>query len=121
MSELKTAFAVVQVTNENSNPNPQILSGSGIDTVSAESEKGRFHIQFSKGFFNAVPAVVVTQIYNGTENGNLAPISCRGYGGGNTRDNAVVICVQNDFCRIKLGDDGGSGRYRSFSIVVQGV
>jgi hypothetical protein len=121
MAEIKTAFAVVQVSNEGSNPNPTVLSSSAIDTISAESEKGRFHVQFSKGFFNAVPAVVVTQIYNGTENGGLAPISCRGYSGGNTKDNVVVICVQNDFCRIKTGDDGGGGQYRSFSIVAHGV
>ncbi|GAB4198717.1 MAG: hypothetical protein Tsb002_33840 [Wenzhouxiangellaceae bacterium] len=120
MPEVKTAFAIVQVEDSKTNPNPDVLSSFGIESVNAESDRGRFHIQFASGFFNTIPAVVVTEIYNGTNDGKLAPVTCRGYSGGSSKDNAVVICVESKFCRIKTGDSDGDGRYRSFSIAAHG-
>ena len=121
MAETKIAYAVIQCANQDKSPQPTKISSKGIATVSAETEKGIFHVQFESGFFNSVPAVTVTQAYNGRDSGDLNPIT--GVGGsdtGSTRDNALVINVEQDYVRIKTGNDGGDGRYRSFCIQAVG-
>jgi hypothetical protein len=109
---LTIAFAVVQ----NSEP-LKIISSQNVETVSKEATHGIFHVQFKAGSFNAIPAVTVTQIYPGHP---TDPIGCSGSSGGDTRDNAVIICIEKDFCRIKTGGSGGGGENRSFSITAIG-
>jgi hypothetical protein len=107
------AFAVVQ-TGES----VKLISSQNVETVTKEATNGIYHVQFRAGVFNTTPAVTVTQIYNGKPD---SPISCSGNSGGNTRDNAVIICIEKDFCRIKTGESGGGGEFRSFSLTAVGV
>lgn len=104
----KIAYAVIEETGAS----PKILSSSSISTVSKESVEGIYNVSFEQSFFSSLPSVTLTQIYNGKSQ----PVSCSGYEGGSTLDNAVVICVEKGFCRIKTGDGSGNGTWRSFSI-----
>lgn len=117
----KMASALVQVTLNQTQQDPQVLESSGIAGVEEETSPGVYRIDFEAGLFSGPPAVLVTQAFNNFVSGGLAPIdNCTGYGGGNTNDNAVVICVQDRFCRIRTGDSNGGGQYRSFSILAIG-
>jgi len=106
------AFVVVQNTDP-----MKIISSENVDTVSKEASNGIYHVQFRVGTFNTTPAISVTQIYNGSPG---APISCTGGSGGDTTDNAVIICIDKDYCRIKTGGSSGKGEFRSFSLIAVG-
>jgi hypothetical protein len=123
-ASFQTAYALVQVTtNESQRQNPELLSSSGVVHVEEESTTGIYRIDFEAGLFNGTPAVLVTQAFRGfTSGGDLDPITdCTGDPGGDTRDNAVVICIEPTFCRLKTGDSLGASVYRSFSILALGT
>jgi hypothetical protein len=82
--------------------------------VTAEASLGVFHVQFADGFFNNVPCVTLTQIYNGSDGSILNPISCDG--GDENGGWCSIICIDKNLCRIKTRADNGGVRYRSFCL-----
>lgn len=70
---------------------------------------GLYDINFNASFSD-VPTVVVTQIFPGGASE-----------GGDTRDNAVVVFVTKDSCRIKCGDGSGQPSDRMFSMIAVGL
>ena len=59
--------------------------------------------------FNTGPAVVATQCYPGEKEQ-----------GGDTRDNAVIVSISSDRCRIVTGEDDGAKVDRDFTFIAIG-
>jgi hypothetical protein len=85
-------------------------SGVGYQVATVATEKGLYIITFDRPF-NAVPAVVATQVYPNYSSSN----------GGDTRDNADVAYISTTECRIVTGQQDGSHVNRDFSFVAIGV
>lgn len=86
------------------NPNGSAAHGTGYKVTRASV--GVFDIYFTPAFQN-YPAVVATQLFPGDVNN----------GGGDTRDNAVVVGITPARVRIKTGDGGGGASDRWFSFI----
>jgi hypothetical protein len=83
-------------------------SGTGYK-VFKDDDPGVYDISFDTSF--AVrPAVVATELFPNQANSK----------GGDTRDNAVVVSIGTDRCRIVTGQDDGSHVNRDFSFVAIG-
>jgi hypothetical protein len=85
----------------------QIESGQGfkVDRVQA----GLYTIIFNDTF-DTMPAVVATQQFDVNHSGM----------GGSTLDNAVVVTIQKDRTRIKVGDSVGNPTDRNFAFTAIG-
>src|SRR5262245_8500902 len=82
---------------------------SGSDGWSVENDgEGLYIITFDPKF-NSAPGFAVTQIYPGEKSG-----------GGDTRDNAVIVKVDHLTCKVKTGDDAGHAENRAFSFIAVG-
>jgi hypothetical protein len=90
--------------NLRSNPTGGVSSVQKVDT-------GTYLIKFSTPFANP-PVVVVTQEYPGGAG--------TGAGGGDTRDNAVVIAAHENMIKIKTGKDDGAASDRWFAFIAMG-
>ena len=77
--------------------------------VFKDDDPGVYDISFNTSF-NGSPAVVATQLYPNQPTSK----------GGDTRDNAVVVFIAADRCRIVTGQDDGSHVNRDFSFVAIG-
>lgn len=86
------------------NPDGSTATGAGF-TVSRE-DTGRYSITFPP--FPSPPSGSATQIFFGVGNG------------GDTRDNAVFIEIDNAKVRVKTGDSGGIASDRAFTFVILG-
>ncbi len=91
------------------NPSAQKISGSPGWSVRSDGT-GLYLIIFEPSFSSAV-SVVATQIYPN----DLSS------GGGNTRDNAVIVGADNNEAKIKTGKDDGSAENRWFSFIALGT
>lgn len=107
------AYALVQVTDDK--PDPVTISPHGIQPVKFGTTPGIFEVNFEENYFSTSPAVTVTQVYNGGHD----ITNCGSYGEGWPSDNAVVVCIGQNSCRIKTGN-GDQGIWRSFSIIAVG-
>ena len=85
-----------------------ILSGTGYRVE--KIEKGLYTVIFDDGF-NAMPGVSVTEVWPGDITSH----------GGNTKDNAVLVAVEPDRFRVKLGELDGNAADRAFSFVAIGI
>lgn len=83
-------------------------SGTGYK-VFKDDDPGVYDISFDTSFTKS-PAVVATQLFPNQPNSK----------GGDTRDNAVVVSIEADRCRIVTGQDNGSHVNRDFSFVAIG-
>ena len=92
----------------------QVVAGSGF-SVTKLGAPGRYDIQFNPPFAS-VPGASVTQLFNEGKD----PLSGEPTGGGDTRDNAVIVHLLASKMRVKTGNAGGGGDYRYFSFVVIG-
>lgn len=102
-SETRVLYGIVD-------PSGGIVSGSGfrVDHV----DKGIFTVFFEKPF-NILPAFSVTEIFPW-------PMD-RASHGGSTKDNGVVIAIENDRVRLKVGDGSGDATNRAFTFIVVGI
>ncbi len=90
------------------NPSAQKTSGSPGWSVRADGT-GRYLIIFEPAF-SSVVSVVATQIYPN----DLSS------GGGNTKDNAVVVGADNNEAKVKTGNNDGDATNRWFSFIAIG-
>lgn len=84
---------------------------SGTNFTSTHLERGLYLINFSQAF-KTIPAVTVTQNYPGWDKFDDH--------GGNTRDNAVVVALNQLEVKIKTGDGNGDASDRNFCFVAVG-
>ena len=70
---------------------------------------GRYLVNFSPAFKDT-PTIVATQVYPN----DLSS------GGGDTRDNAVIVGIDNNETKIKTGSSGGSGSNPMFCFTAHG-
>jgi hypothetical protein len=91
-------------------PKGTVYSGSGFKVV--REEEGIYVILFDQPF-SSVPAVNATEVYPTIDDFNS--------NGGNTKDNAVLIAVGKDRCKLKTGNDGGDARDRYFCFTAIGA
>jgi hypothetical protein len=98
---------------------PTPIAGTGNFQV-VRGGTGLFNVVFdSTVAFSSTPTVAVTQIFNG--GGNLNDIDPTGsYGGGNSKDNAVLIAVSTTQFRLITGDQFGNKQDRMFCFLVVG-
>ena len=94
--------------------NPKIHSGSRNYNV-VRVKEGIYLIDFNDGVFKGTPAFVVTQQFSGNSSWNDF-----GSDGGNTRDNAVLIAIDNVHAKLKTGDEDGDAKDRNFSFIAIG-
>lgn len=92
------------------NADGTIKGGSGFKVV-PDTDKGVYNIVFDTSF-NSFPSVVSTQ--------NYPDWSDFTSGGGNTTDNSVIVALDNNKFKVKVGDSDGSGRDRNFSFIAVG-
>jgi len=88
----------------------QIYSGSGYNPDYLGG--GIYEIKWDKPFSD-VPAVVLTQNYKDWNN--------FGSSGGSTLDNAVLIAVDMEKCKVKTGGSSGAGTDRNFTFIAIGA
>jgi hypothetical protein len=88
-------------------PDGKVANGAGYTVKRVNT--GLYDVSFLTSFSDP-PSVVATQIYDFTPNG----------GGGNTRDNAVVVYIGPDRARIKTGDGDGGAANRWFAFIAMG-
>ena len=100
----------------NSDGNLYAISGSG-DFKPTFDNTGLYTVQFDTAF-NDTPTVTLTQIYCGKTNSDV--LNDFTYGGGNTRDNAVMIAVDQNHCRFCVGDDSGDKKNRTVGFIAVG-
>lgn len=101
MADLRFLWGVVD-------PDGNPISGSGYRCQ--RIDEGLYLIVFDESYSGS-PAVIGTQIF---------PNELSSFGG-NTRDNLVVVGVEVDRCKIKVGDAEGKSRNRWFSFLVAGI
>jgi hypothetical protein len=80
----------------------KIQSGSGFK-VRLE-DNGIFFVSFDQPF-GILPAVVASQVYR------------RDGGGGDTRDNLVIVEIDENRVRLKTGDNEGRSEHRDFTFI----
>ena len=85
-----------------------VLSGSGYRVEKIDT--GLYTVIFNTSF-NAMPGVSVTEIWPQDINSH----------GGNTKDNAVLVAVEPDRFRVKVGEKDGDASDRDFSFVAIGI
>ena len=93
---------------ENGDPGQNARSG-GWDSRPAGGGDGLYLITFEPSFTEA-PTVVVTQIYPDSLSSS----------GGDTRDNAVIVGIDNNEVKIKTGNSSGNGTNRKFAFIALG-
>ena len=81
----------------------------GYTVDKAVNTNGLYDITFDQPF-QFSPSVTATQLYPDETDST----------GGNTLDNAVLVYVRNDRCRIKTGDSSGTATNRSFCFTAVG-
>lgn len=101
MAELRTVWGFVS-------PEGNILSGTGFLVDRANT--GLYTVLFERPF-NVVPSVVATQVFPNDVNA----------GGGDTRDNAVVVGIATHRFRVKVGNSSGVAENRAFAFVATGI
>ncbi|HSF43743.1 MAG TPA: hypothetical protein VLT87_28375 [Thermoanaerobaculia bacterium] len=96
---------------------PKVNSGSGNFTISRSAE-GAYEIEFAEGTFQNTPALVVVQQYSGKDGrGRWTDF---GYGGGDTRDNAVISALDKSKAKVITGNPDGKHEDRNFSFFAIG-
>jgi hypothetical protein len=103
---------------------PTILSGSkdanGSYNFSINrADKGVFFVSFPQDFFNQVPVVIVTQIWNGGNTTTTVPAD-KPYLSGSALDNAALVGVSVTKCKLITGDENGNLTDRMFGFVAVG-
>lgn len=99
----------------NVNADGSIHSGSGDFQVIPEGTNGVYTLIFKQSF-SSIPTVILTQKYsNSPSNWTDFPSD-----GGDTRDNAVLIAVNQDKAKLKTGDSTGGGTDRDFGFMATG-
>lgn len=73
---------------------------------------GRYEVIFDEPF-DSVPTVVLTQNYKSWND--------FGYNGGDARDNAVLIAVDERHFKYKTGKDDGEGSWRNCGFIAIGT
>jgi len=101
---------------QDENHNLYLKSGIGVSTVE-ESPDGVYTVTFETTFSDR-PTVVLTQIYEGSDQSD--DLDHFTFGGGNTRDNAVLIAVSTDKFKLCVGDDNGNKLHRMVGFVAIG-
>ena len=93
------------------NADGSIQSGPyGSDSVLVnKTAQGTYLVTFNN-VFSQPPVCSVTQIFNGDMN----------YGGGSTRDNAVIVAINQNQCKLTTGDGDGDRQDRKFSFLAFG-
>ena len=80
-------------------------------SVSGSAKTGVYQINFDVSF-SSEPCVIATQHYPTDSNSSNS--------WGNTRDNAMVARVYNNWCQIVTGDGDGDRKWRSFHFIAIG-
>jgi hypothetical protein len=91
------------------NADGSIHSGTGF-TVDSETD-GVYTITYRESF-DEPPAVVLTQNYRNWDQ--------FGYGGGDTRDNSILIAADTFKFKAKMGGSDGKGEERNFTFIAVG-
>ena len=92
------------------NADGTLLSATPGTSVTRD-DTGLYTIRFPADF-ESVPAVVVTQNYPGWDDFSSA--------GGNTRDNAVLVALDAERCKVATGDRNGARVDRNFTFIAIG-
>lgn len=74
-----------------------------------QSQPGLYDIQFTTAF-SEIPAMSATQVFPNELNNP----------GGSTNDNAVIVFIRKDSCRIKTGASDGNPQSRDFTFIAAG-
>lgn len=82
--------------------------GSGTGFKVTNDKNGTYSVLFDTPF-SVGPSVVVTQVYSAENND-----------GGDTRDNAVIVYIENARFKVVTGQDDGSKVNRSFAFIAVG-
>ena len=95
-----------------SDDDPTILGGSKNQNNDCNfsvnrAEKGLYFVTFPNAFFDQVPSVMLTQIWNGGNTTATVPASSP-YLGGSTLDNAVLVGVSETEFNLITGDEDGN-------------
>lgn len=124
MPDVKIAYALVQSKNVYQ-PNPTPLSGDHVREVVSDAQ-GSYIVSFEDNFFNIIPTVQVTALFNGWQGNDLNPINTSGTPPNSSPANQVVhACVEwvtKTSCRVitSLGDSKLNSWSLSFSITAIG-
>lgn len=94
--------------------NPTVHSGSGNFRVT-RLDTGTYMIDFADNSFKETPALILTQQYS--DSTSWTDFSS---GGGSTLDNSVIVALDSEQAKIKVGDSGGSVQDRNFSFIAIG-
>jgi hypothetical protein len=93
------------------------ISGSG-DFAPTFNNTGLYTVQFNNSFTN-IPTVTLTQLFMGDSNSNnLNEFTSNG---GDTRDNAVMIAVDEKHFRFGVGSSNGSKQNRTVGFIAVGT
>jgi hypothetical protein len=93
---------------------PTIHSGSGNFSI-IRLGTGSYLIDFADNTFSETPALSVTQQYSGSSSWNDFSS-----GGGDTRDNSVIVALDSSQAKIKTGNNEGAASDRNFSFIATG-
>ena len=85
----------------------KVISGAGF--IVEHIGPGIYTVVFRRPF-TVIPAVVTSELYPNDVHSS----------GGDTRDNSVVVGIDLDRFRVKLGDGGGTATDRDFTFIAIG-
>jgi hypothetical protein len=90
--------------------NGAVAAGTGFSVIRVPFTSGLYEITFDQPFADR-PSAAVTQVYPDLDDfGN----------GGDTRDNAVIVGINANHVRVKMGDANGNAAGRDFTFIVVG-
>ena len=96
-------------------PTKPPFQGEGVHKI-IRVGAGVYIIDFTEGFFSDRPALVTTQQYSLSEKWDDF-----NSGGGDTRDNVVIIALDKDQAKVKTGGNTGDAVDRNFTFVAIGA